>query len=97
MPQLWQGSTLLWSLMGDRIKEDLEDDLLFFSGEETSLWDFPLWIFKPFSVHVVWLHMLKVVIPRVNMISASSMKLFVTKMRDCVCWDGEDLIAKILP
>ena len=75
--------------------EIAEEACLLLKSEYTTFKDFV--IFKPFSVHVVWLHMLKVVIPRVNMISASSMKLFVTKMRDCVCWDGEDLIAKILP
>ena len=50
MPQLWQGSTLSWSLVGDTRREDCADDFLNFSGEEASLWDLPLWIFKPFSV-----------------------------------------------
>ena len=50
LQQLWQGSTLLWSIMGVTIREGSVDGFLIFSGEETSLWDFPLWIFKPFSV-----------------------------------------------
>ena len=50
IPQLWQVSTLPWSLMGDTRREDCVDDFLNFSVEEASLWDFPLWIFKPFSV-----------------------------------------------
>ena len=48
--QLWQGLTLLWSVMGVTIRECSVNGFLIFSGEETSLWDFPLWIFKPFSV-----------------------------------------------
>ena len=44
MPQLWQGSTLPSSLMGDTRREDCVDDFLNFSGEEASLWDLPLWI-----------------------------------------------------
>ena len=46
----WLVSTLPWSLMGDTRREDCVDDFLNFSVEEASLWDFPLWIFKPFSV-----------------------------------------------
>ena len=50
MSQLWQDSTLLWSLMGDKEREDWEQDFLIFSGEDASLCVLPLWIFRPFTV-----------------------------------------------
>ena len=45
MSQLWQDSTLLWSLMGDTVRGGWEQDFLNFSGENASLCDLPLWIF----------------------------------------------------
>ena len=56
MSQLWQDSTLLWSLMGDTVRGGWEKDFLNFSGENASLCDLPLWIFRPFTVLKLELH-----------------------------------------
>ena len=50
MSQLWQDSTLLWSLKGDTVRGRWEKDFLNFSGESASLCDLPLWISRPFTV-----------------------------------------------
>ena len=50
LSQLWQDSILFWSFMGDTEREVWEDDSLNVSCGDASLCDFPLWIFKPFTV-----------------------------------------------
>ena len=49
----WRGRLVRW-------REDWLTDFLNISGEVASLWDFPVWIFKPFSVLKLdsqWLHL----------------------------------------
>ena len=49
MPQLWQASTLSWSLEGETLRGGWGGGSRTFSGEGCSLCVFPLWIFRPFS------------------------------------------------